>query len=161
MKKHLKSSKQKAEGREWRIDRRKFATIHIPLSTFQTMKIFDKAKKSEEKAEVENRTNEKDFKKTRLSKDKVGKIIIEPFFTEKASNLMQLNKYVFKVSKKANKNEVRKAVEGLYDVNVVRVNIVKNSAKPRRMGRREIIKPGFKKAVVTIKQGQSIELTKS
>lgn len=125
------------------------------------MKIFDKVKKSEKKAEPENRDNKKDFKKTKLSKDKAGKIIIEPFFTEKTSNLTQLNKYVFKVSKRANKNEVKKAVEGLYEVNVTGVNIVKNSAKPRRVGKREMMKPGFKKAVVTIKEGQSIELTKS
>ncbi|MBU4339150.1 50S ribosomal protein L23 [Patescibacteria group bacterium] len=89
-----------------------------------------------------------------------GMIILEPLFTEKTSNLMPLNKYAFKVANQANKIEVKKAIEGLYNVNVISVNILKTSAKPKRVGRREMIKPGFKKAIVTLKEGESIEPTK-
>ncbi|MDP3057245.1 MAG: 50S ribosomal protein L23 [bacterium] len=88
-------------------------------------------------------------------------IIFEPLFTEKISNLMPLNKYAFKVANGANKIEVKKAIEGLYEVNVTSVNMIKTSAKPKRVGRREMVKPGFKKAIVTLKAGESIEPAKT
>jgi len=131
------------------------------------MTILDKVKniaKKPETAKVEKTetTNAgKDFKKNKLSKDKVGLIIFEPLFTEKTSNLMPLNKYAFKVANRANKIEVKKAVEGLYEVNVVSVNILKTSSKPKRVGRYDTIKPGFKKAIVTLKAGESIEPSKT
>lgn len=125
------------------------------------MKILDTVKKAAKKSEEKEKENTgKIFKKKKLSKDNIGRIIAEPIFTEKSSNLMPLGKYVFRVSNQANKIEVKKAVEGLYDVNVTGVNILKTSAKPRRVGRREMLKPGFKKAIVTLKEGESIELTK-
>lgn len=125
------------------------------------MKILDTVKKAAKKAEEKEKENTgKAFKKKKLSKDNIGRIIVEPIFTEKSSNLMPFGKYVFKVSNQANKIEVKKAVEGLYEVNVTGVNILKTSAKPRRVARREMLKTGFKKAIVTLKEGESIELAK-
>lgn len=131
------------------------------------MTILDKVKKITKKTETEKIEKKsekknigKDFRKNKLSKDKIGEIIFEPLFTEKISNLTPLNKYVFKVANQANKIEVKKAVEGLYNVNVVSVNMIKTAAKPKRVGRREMVKSGFKKAIVTLKAGQSIEPAK-
>lgn len=131
------------------------------------MTILDKVKniakkpEAEKTAKTEKKNFGKDFKKNKISKDKISAIIFEPLFTEKISNLMPLNKYAFKVANGANKIEVKKAIEGLYEVNVTSVNILKTSAKPKRVGRREMVKPGFKKAIVTLKAGESIEPAKA
>lgn len=131
------------------------------------MTILDKVKniakkpEAEKAAKVEKKNAGKDFKKNKISKDKISAIIFEPLFTEKISNLMPLNKYAFKVANGANKIEVKKAIEGLYEVNVTSVNMIKTSAKPKRVGRREMVKPGFKKAIVTLKAGESIEPAKT
>lgn len=131
------------------------------------MKILDKVKKITKKTEAEKavvkaeiKNAGKDFKKNKISKDKIAAIIFEPLFTEKTSNLMPLNKYAFKVANQANKIEVKKAIEGLYGVNVVDVNILKTTSKPKRIGRYERTQAGFKKAIVTIKAGETIESEK-
>jgi large subunit ribosomal protein L23 len=92
----------------------------------------------------------------------VYQIIREPHITEKATWLTDQNKYVFKIYPKANKVEVKKAVEALYGVKVEKVHIVHLAPKKRRLGRyegwRQGLKKGFKKAIVTLKQGEKIEL---
>jgi len=85
-------------------------------------------------------------------------IIREPHISEKATDLGQLNKYTFKVYANANKLEIKKSVEGIYGVNVLGVNMITIPHKKRRLGRTEGFKKGFIKAVVTIKEGQKIEL---
>ncbi len=82
----------------------------------------------------------------------------EPHISEKATNLSEKNQYIFKVSPNYNKKEVKKAIEGIYGVDVLSVNIIKIPSKKRRMGRIEGHKKGFTKAVVKIKQGQKIEI---
>ncbi len=84
--------------------------------------------------------------------------IKEPHISEKSSNLSADNKYTFKVSSNTNKLEIKKSVEGLYNVSVLNVNIIKSPVKKRRLGRTEGYKKAFTKAVVTIKEGQKIEL---
>lgn len=131
------------------------------------MTILDKVKniakkpEAEKVAKVEKKNAGKDFKKNKISKDKISAIVFEPLFTEKISNLMPLNKYAFKVANGANKIEVKKAIEGLYEAHVMSVNMIKTSAKPKRVRRREMVKPGFKKAIVTLKAGESIEPAKT
>lgn len=121
------------------------------------MSILNKTKKTAPvKKEKAEKQGAKDFKKNRISKDKTSSVIIEPVITEKTSFANALGKYVFKVVGSANKNEVRKAIEGFYNVNVVDVNILKTAPKPRRVGRILGEKAGFKKAIVTLKQGESI-----
>ncbi|MBU1289669.1 50S ribosomal protein L23 [Patescibacteria group bacterium] len=90
------------------------------------------------------------------------RVIKEPHITEKASYLGEQNKYAFKIYPKANKSEVKKAVEALYGTKVEKVNIIHSAPKKRRVGRSEGwrggLKKGFKKAIVTLKKGEKIEI---
>lgn len=85
-------------------------------------------------------------------------IIREPHISEKATYLAEKNKYVFKVYDNANKPEIKKSVEGIYGVDVLDVNIIKIPSKKRRMGKTQGFKKGHTKALVTIKEGQKIEI---
>lgn len=87
-----------------------------------------------------------------------GGILTAPHVTEKSSRLGGMNQYVFRVTPDANKIEIARAVEKKYGVNVVRVNTMNVSGKRVRIGKREGRSPGFKKAMVTIQEGQSIEI---
>lgn len=83
--------------------------------------------------------------------------LIQPRISEKAGALGRLNKYVFVVKSKTNKVEVKKAVESKYQVKVVRVNIVNTKGKIKRLGQIAGKTSGFKKAIVTLKKGESIK----
>jgi len=85
-------------------------------------------------------------------------VLISPHITEKATKLTEKNQYVFKVDKKTNKNEAKKAVEGLYKVKVLDVKIVNIPAKQRKFGQTSGWKKGYKKAIVRLKAGQKIEV---
>lgn len=80
--------------------------------------------------------------------------------TEKASFAAEQNKYIFKVAKESNKIEIKKAVEGIYNVNVDKVTIISAKSKVRRQGMTIGTKKGFKKAIVNIKKGESIDFSK-
>ena len=85
--------------------------------------------------------------------------IRHPIVTEKATILSEQNKTVFKVHEKANKKNIKKNIEKLFKVNVVKVNIINQKPKLKMKQGRKSLKSGFKKAVVTLKKGQSIDLT--
>jgi large subunit ribosomal protein L23 len=85
-------------------------------------------------------------------------IILAPYITEKGSLMSSLNKYVFKVADGANKIDIKKSVEKLYKVSIVKVHILKARARQRMIGKYEGHKPGFKKAIVTLKEGSKIDL---
>lgn len=86
-------------------------------------------------------------------------IIKNPVITEKATNIKDKeNKFVFIVSKNANKNQIKKAVEDLFKVDVVNVRTSIMCGKLRRMGANVGYRPDFKKAIVKIKKGQTIKL---
>ena len=85
-------------------------------------------------------------------------IIIKPVVTEKSVDLMQENKYCFKVAKDANKIEIKNAIEEIFKVTVVNVNIVNVHGKMKRMGRTQGMTASWKKAVVTLREGDSIEV---
>lgn len=85
-------------------------------------------------------------------------IIIKPVVTEKSMNLLADNKYTFIVDKKANKTEVKNAIEKLFEVKVEKVNTINVKGKPKRVGRFEGNRPNRKKAVVTLKPGHKIRL---
>ena len=87
-----------------------------------------------------------------------NQILIAPVVSEKSYSLINDNKYTFKVHKDAHKTQIRQAVEQLFEVKVERVNIVKVQAKPKRRGMIRGTKPGWKKAVVQLKKGDSIEI---
>lgn len=78
--------------------------------------------------------------------------------TEKASHLGDENKYIFVVSPRAHKGEIGRAVESRYGVAVRSVHILNMPPKERHRGKQKGWKPGFKKAVVTVQEGQSIEI---
>jgi len=86
------------------------------------------------------------------------RILKVPHVTEKATDLTEKNQYIFRVWPRANKNEVKKAVESLYGVEVISVKIIKVPAKKRRLGRIEGFRKSYKKAIVKIKKGQKIEV---
>lgn len=84
-------------------------------------------------------------------------IIIEPLVTEKAVNLAQEhNKYTFYVDRKANKIEIKKAVEEIFKVKVTAVNTMTVRGKKKRLGRFEGMTPRRKKAIVTLMEGDKI-----
>ncbi|MBF0493924.1 MAG: 50S ribosomal protein L23 [Candidatus Omnitrophica bacterium] len=79
--------------------------------------------------------------------------------TEKASNMLTLNKYFFRVDRAANKIEVKKAVEEIYKVKVDSVNIMNLRGKKKRVRMQEGMTPSWKKAIVTLKPDSKIEVT--
>ncbi len=85
-------------------------------------------------------------------------IVIRPIITEASIDNLQMRKYTFEVAKDANKSEIAKAVEELFGVKVEKVNTLNVYGKKRRMGRYEGKTPDWKKAIVTLKEGEkSIE----
>tara|TARA_B100000953_G_scaffold232177_1_gene193536 strand:+ start:256 stop:546 length:291 start_codon:yes stop_codon:yes gene_type:complete len=85
--------------------------------------------------------------------------IIAPHITEKATNMSEQNKIVFKVPLKANKNNLKKNIEKIFKVNVTKINIINKKSKIKITRGRKVKVSGFKKAIVTIKKGQNIDLT--
>ena len=84
--------------------------------------------------------------------------IISPTITEKATSLSELNKIVFKVHKGANKNSIKKSIEKIFKVKVTKINTINLKGKTKIVKGKKSIKPGYKKAIVTLKKGQSIDL---
>jgi large subunit ribosomal protein L23 len=85
-------------------------------------------------------------------------IIKAPIITEQSTQLIESqNRYTFKVDKKANKVEIKKAIEAIFSVNVLSVNTVNVLPKFKRMGKYEGYKSAYKKAVVKIAEGQKID----
>lgn len=152
------------------------------------MSIFDKFKKSKETvAPVKSSTKETpavDNKKVSVSKEpakvKIVKessakpttttkslvsksaglqsILVKPLITEKATNLVQLNQYVFEVSRGANKIQVAQAIEARYGVKPKKVNMLNNQGKITRRGRTVGKTKDWKKAIVTLPTGQTIKV---
>ena len=85
--------------------------------------------------------------------------IISPIVTEKSTNLSEHNKVVFKVPNKANKKNLKKNVEKIFKVNVTKINIINKQPRKKLVRGRKVKVKGFKKAIITLKKGQSIDLT--
>jgi len=85
-------------------------------------------------------------------------ILISPVVSEKSYSLIEDNKYSFRVHPKAHKTQIRQAVEELFDVKVEGVNVVQVRAKPKRRGFHRGKKPGWKKAIVQLREGETIEI---
>ena len=122
----------------------------------------DKEKKPETKDVqklVEKKEDARPVKKGKKAEDaSVYAVIDHQHITEKASDLMSLNKYTFKVFPRSNKDMVRKAIEKLYGVKVKSVNMVTLPSKSVRLGKHEGVKGGFKKAIVTLHKGHTIDI---
>ena len=133
----------------------------------ETKKVGDVKKKFQE-VETEFKEKEKAgkvrsrppaIKKTQEARIGLAYRVLEaPQVTEKATDLTKKNQYIFKIFPRANKSEVKKAVNELYGVDVLDVKIIKVPAKKRRLGKIRGWRKGYKKAIVKIKEGQKIEV---
>lgn len=133
------------------------------------MKLFNKKKKNQEAGEKEitKEVASEEIKETALPSapalPKGGdarsyQAVLSPHITEKGTILAEQNKYLFRVANDANKIEIKKAVESLYKVKVDNVHVLYAPSKFRQVGRFKGNKSGFKKAVVTLKEGNKIDL---
>ena len=85
--------------------------------------------------------------------------IISPVLTEKTTNLSELNKIVFKVPYRANKKNLKKNLEKIFKVNVTKINIINKKTREKSTRGKKVKVLGYKKAIITLKKGQSIDLT--
>ena len=85
--------------------------------------------------------------------------IVSPNVTEKATSLSEYNKVVFKVHPGASKSSIKKSVEKIFKVNVIKINTINLKGKTKMVRNKKSKKPGYKKAIVTLKKGQSIDLS--
>ena len=116
-------------------------------------------KKQEQAKKVSKKAvSAKPKKKKQAYKADVFKILKEPHITEKATELSEAGQYVFKVWPGVNKIQIRKAVEQIYGVGVRGVRVINIPSKKRRLGKTEGKKKGYKKAIVSVKKGQKIEI---
>jgi len=141
------------------------------MALFDFLKKKDQAKKAKkpEKKPAKVSVEKKEPKKEAIastpkitSKPKNYKfsyeVIKQPHISEKASYLAEKDQYIFEVLPGYNKQEIKNAVEGIYKVDVLSVNMIKIPAKKRRLGRTEGFRKAYKKAIVKIKNGQKIEI---
>ena len=84
--------------------------------------------------------------------------IVSPVVTEKATTLSEFNKMVFRVHKGASKNSIKKSIEKIFKVNVIKINTINLKGKTKLVKGKKSSRPGYKKAIVTLKKGQSIDL---
>ena len=84
--------------------------------------------------------------------------IVSPTITEKATSLSEFNKIVFKVYKGANKKLIKKSIEKIFKVNVIKINTINLRGKTKLVRGKKSSRPGYKKAIVTLKKGQNIDL---
>ena len=88
----------------------------------------------------------------------VRQVLIAPVVSEKSYGLIESRKYAFRVHPDAHKTQIRQAVEELFEVKVVSVNVSKVQPKPKRRGMIRGKKPGWKKAIVQVREGDEIQI---
>jgi large subunit ribosomal protein L23 len=133
-----KSEKEKGKEKEYTTLKAK-AESDLPIEPVKTREVKTAKSKKEDTAEA-------------------YKILIKPLVTEKATDLANFNKYCFEVAKNANKIEIQKAIKNLYGVEPLDVNIINMKGKRVRYGRVSGKKKNWKKAIVTLKQGDKIAI---
>jgi len=85
--------------------------------------------------------------------------IISPLVTEKSTNLSTQNKVVFKVADTADKNNIKRSIEKIFKVNVTKINIINKKTRTKVTRGKKVKVSGYKKAIITLKKGQNIDLT--
>ena len=85
--------------------------------------------------------------------------ILSPIVTEKSTNLSEQNKVIFKVPAKANKKNLKTSIEKIFKVNVTKVNIINKRNRIKTTRGKKVKVKGYKKAIITLKKGQNIDLT--
>lgn len=126
----------------------------VKIEPVEVKKVDQKVKPSK-KTEVKT---EKDDKKKDFSYAPASRIILRPIISEKSTNLADGGKYVFEVSRKTNKVEIKKAVMSIYGVEPASVNMVSLKGKRKSFGRIQGRRKDWKKAIVTLKPGETIEV---
>ncbi len=113
-----------------------------------------------EKSVSQQIVDSKPIKKAPLKKKEIAasRFLKEPHISEKATNLSEDGKYIFKVYRDANKSEIKKAISNLYGVAVKNINIVNIKAKTKLLKGKKGKKIGYKKAIVTLERGHKIEI---
>jgi len=117
-----------------------------------------KEKKKEVEVKKPSEVRTPGVRKERKALGQAYKVLKAPHVTERATDLVSKNQYVFKVWPRANKKEVKSAVEDVYGVDVVQVRMINVPKKKRRLGKIKGFRKGYKKAIVRIKEGQKIEV---
>ena len=85
--------------------------------------------------------------------------ILSPLVTEKSTNLSDQNKIIFKVPSKTNKTNLKKNIEKIFKVNVTKINIINKQSRKKIVRGKKVKVRGYKKAIITLKKGQNIDLT--
>ena len=85
--------------------------------------------------------------------------ILSPVVTEKSTNLSEMNKVVFKVNSMADKKSIKKSIEKIFKVNVIKINIINKQRRIKIARGKKVKVQGYKKAIITLKKGQNIDLT--
>ena len=93
-----------------------------------------------------------------MKKFNIFDTIVSPVITEKATTLSEFNKMVFRVHKGASKNSIKRSIEKIFKVNVIKINTINLKGKTKLVKGKKTSRPGYKKAIVTLKKGQSIDL---
>ena len=85
--------------------------------------------------------------------------ILSPIITEKSTSLSDQNKIIFKVPNKANKKNLKNSIEKIFKVNVTKINIINKKTRNKLVRGKKVKVVGYKKAIITLKKGQNIDLT--
>ena len=94
-----------------------------------------------------------------MSKINLYDSILSPLVTEKSTNLSEINKVVFKVNSSADKKSIKKSIEKIFKVNVIKINIINKQRRIKIARGKKAKVRGYKKAIITLKKGQNIDLT--
>ena len=134
----------------------------MAFNIFKTKKPTTKRKLSVAPVEPEETKIEVVPKVVKVSNSVITSVssILHPYVSEKATKLESMNQYMFKVTRSANKPEVKKAIQNRYKVTVMAVNMINMPSKKRTVGRHVGTKAGFRKAIVTLAEGQTINASK-
>ena len=85
--------------------------------------------------------------------------ILSPVVTEKSTNLSEMNKVIFKVNSLADKKSIKQSIEKIFKVNVIKINIINKQRRIKIARGKKVRVQGYKKAIITLKKGQNIDLT--
>ena len=94
-----------------------------------------------------------------MSKINLYDSILSPVVTEKSTNLSEMNKVIFKVNNLADKKSIKKSIEKIFKVNVIKINIINKQRRIKISRGKKAKVRGYKKAIITLKKGQNIDLT--
>ncbi len=147
---------EKKEDKSLKVEEKK-----IEVKEKKEVETVDLTKKKEvkkEKKKVKEKKEDKKVQKEIEDKKRAYKILIKPIISEKATLGVSQGKYVFEVSSQANKVEIKKAINEVYGVEVIKVNIINNLGKKVRFGRRTGRQKDTRKAIITLKKGETINI---